>query len=75
MPDEANCLEGIRVEGTVTQALPGAVFEVLMSDGQQLRAHVSASFRLHCLRILPGDRVRMEVAPNDWSRGRIVERL
>ena len=62
------------VEGTVTEALPNARFNIELGDGSQVVAHVSASLRLGVGRILPGDRVRVVLARFDRSRGRITHR-
>jgi len=62
------------VEGTVTEALPNARFRIELDDGSQVVAHVSASLRLGVGRMLPGDRVRVELSRFDRSRGRITHR-
>jgi translation initiation factor IF-1 len=62
------------VEGTVTEALPNARFKIELEDGSQVVAHVSASLRLGIGRIIPGDRVRVELSRFDRSRGRITHR-
>jgi translation initiation factor IF-1 len=62
------------VEGTVTEALPNALFKIELEDGSQVVAHVSASLRLGIGRILPGDRVRVALSRFDRSRGRITHR-
>ena len=66
--------ETVEVEGTVTEALPNARFSIELGDGSQVVAHVSASLRLGVGRILPGDRVRLELSKFDRSRGRITHR-
>jgi translation initiation factor IF-1 len=66
--------EGIRVDGTVKEALPNAVYRVELEGGQRIQAHVSSELRLSVVRVLPGDRVTVEIAPRDFSRGRIVAR-
>jgi len=66
--------QGIRVEGTVTQALPNAVFRVELENGHVVTAHVSGKMRMHFIRILPGDRVTLELSPYDLEKGRIVYR-
>ena len=72
VPDaDATTLE---VEGTVTEALPNARFSIELGDGSQVVAHVSASLRLGVGRIIPGDRVRIEVSQYDPTRGRITHR-
>lgn len=64
----------IRVEGTVTEALPNAVFRVELENGHRVMAHVSGRMRMHFIRILPGDRVSVELSPYDLTKGRIVYR-
>ena len=67
--------EGIEVEGVVIDALPNTVFVVELADGRRVTAHISGKMRKHNIRILPGDRVTVELSPYDLSRGRIVYRL
>ena len=64
----------IRVEGVVKEALPNAMFRVELEDGHIVLAHVSGKMRLHFIRILPGDKVVVEMSPYDLNRGRIVYR-
>ncbi|HUS45213.1 MAG TPA: translation initiation factor IF-1 [Phycisphaerae bacterium] len=64
----------IRMEGEVTEALPSAVFRVRLENGHEVLAHVSGRMRMHYIRILPGDRVTVELSPYDLSRGRITYR-
>jgi translation initiation factor IF-1 len=66
--------EVIEVEGTVTEALPNAMFRVELANGHRVLAHVSGKIRLNFIRILPGDRVLVELSPYDLNRGRIVYR-
>ena len=70
MPKE----EPIRVEATVKEALPNAVFKVVLENGHQVIAHVSGRMRMNWIRILPGDKVTVEISPYDLSKGRIVYR-
>jgi translation initiation factor IF-1 len=70
MPKE----EAIRVEGTVKESLPNAMFRVELANGHRVLAHVSGKMRMHFIRILPGDRVTLEISPYDLSKGRIVYR-
>lgn len=65
---------GIRVEATVKEALPNAVFRVALENGHLVTAHVSGKMRMHFIRILPGDRVTVELSPYDLAKGRIVYR-
>ena len=64
----------IEVEGKVIDTLPGAKFKVELSNGHEIMAHVSGKIRMHYIRILPGDRVTVEISPYDLSRGRITFR-
>ncbi len=66
--------EPIRVEGVVEEALPNAVFKVKLENDHQVLAHISGKMRMHFIRILPGDRVRVELSPYDLTRGRITYR-
>ncbi len=67
--------ESIEVEGTVIEALPNAMFRVELANGHRVLAHVSGKIRLHFIRILPGDRVLVELSPYDLTRGRITYRM
>jgi translation initiation factor IF-1 len=66
--------EAISVEGTVTETLPNAMFRVELEGGHQVLAHVSGKMRMHYIKILPGDKVTVELSPYDLSRGRITYR-
>lgn len=65
----------IELEGEVTEALPNALFRVKLETGQMILAHVSGKIRKHFIRILPGDKVKVELSPYDLSRGRITFRM
>ena len=67
--------EAIEVEAKVTEQLPNAMFRVELENGHLVLAHVSGKMRRHFIRILPGDRVRVELSPYDLNRGRITYRL
>lgn len=67
--------EPIEVEGTVLVALPNAMFRVELENGHKVLAHVSGKMRMNFIRILPGDRVKMELSPYDLTRGRITFRV
>ncbi|MBP1706584.1 MAG: bacterial translation initiation factor 1 (bIF-1) [Chloroflexi bacterium] len=67
--------EAIEVEGTVVEALPNAMFWVELANGHRVLAHISGRMRMHYIRILPGDKVLIELSPYDLSRGRITYRL
>lgn len=66
--------KGIEVEGVVEQALPNAMFRVRLDNGMEVLAHASGRIRMHFIRILPGDRVKVELSPYDLTRGRILYR-
>ncbi|HVS16299.1 MAG TPA: translation initiation factor IF-1 [Thermoanaerobaculia bacterium] len=67
--------EAIEVEATVVETLPNAMFKVELENGHQALTHISGKMRKHFIRILPGDKVLVELSPYDPSRGRIVYRL
>ena len=66
--------DAIVLEGTVTESLPNAMFRVELENGHQVLAHISGKMRMHYIRILPGDRVQVELTPYDLQRGRITYR-
>ena len=66
--------EGIQVEGKVLEPLPNAMFRVELDNGHRVLAHISGKMRMHYIRILPGDRVLVELSPYDLTRGRVVYR-
>lgn len=66
--------EKIEVEGTILEALPNAMFRVEMEGGHKVLAHISGKMRMHYIKILPGDKVRIELSPYDLTRGRITYR-
>ena len=66
--------KNIKVDGTVVEALPNAMFRVKLDSGHLLLAHISGKMRMHYIRILPGDRVTLELSPYDMTRGRIIYR-
>ncbi|AFH65959.2 translation initiation factor IF-1 [Paenibacillus tyrfis] len=65
----------IEVEGTVIEPLPNAMFKVELENGHKILAHVSGKIRMHFIRILPGDKVTVELSPYDLTRGRITYRF
>jgi translation initiation factor IF-1 len=67
--------EAIEVEGTVIESLPNAMFRVELPNKHQVLAHISGKIRMHYIRILPGDKVLIELSPYDLTRGRITYRL
>jgi translation initiation factor IF-1 len=66
--------QGIEVQGVITENLPNAMFRVKLESGHEVLAHVSGKIRMHFIRILPGDRVLVELSPYDLTRGRILYR-
>jgi translation initiation factor IF-1 len=70
MPKE----DAIVVEGTVLETLPNAMFRVELPNGHKVLAHISGKMRMHFIRILPGDKVTIELSPYDLTRGRVVYR-
>jgi translation initiation factor IF-1 len=66
--------EAIEVEGTILEALPNARFRVELENGHKVLAHVSGKMRMYFIRILPGDKVKLELSPYDLTKGRIVYR-
>ena len=71
MPKE----EKIEMEGEILEALPNTMFKVQLDNGHEVLGHISGKMRRHYIRILPGDRVKIELSPYDLDRGRIVYRL
>lgn len=66
--------EGIEVEGLVVETLPNAMFRVELKNKHRILAHISGKMRMHFIKILPGDRVVVELSPYDLTRGRIIYR-
>jgi translation initiation factor IF-1 len=66
--------EGVTVEGKVVEPLPNAMFRVELDNGHVVLAHISGKMRMHFIKILPGDKVTIELSPYDLSRGRITYR-
>jgi translation initiation factor IF-1 len=71
MPKE----DSVEIEGTVLEALPNAMFRVEVQPGHVVLAHLAGKLRMHYIRILPGDKVKLELSPYDLTRGRITFRL
>lgn len=65
----------IEVEGKITDALPNAMFRVELDNGHQILAHISGKIRVNFIKILPGDRVKVEMSPYDLTKGRITYRF
>ncbi len=66
--------EAIEVEGTIVEPLPNAMFRVELDNGHKVLAHISGKMRMHFIKILPGDRVTIELSPYDLTRGRVTFR-
>jgi translation initiation factor IF-1 len=64
----------IETEGVVIEPLPNAMFKVQLENGHEILAHISGKMRMHYIRILPGDKVQVEISPYDLTKGRIVYR-
>lgn len=71
----ANNKELIKLEGIVEETLPSTTFKVKLDNGHVILAHISGRMRVHYIRLLPGDKVIVEMSPYDLSKGRIVQRL
>ena len=67
--------DAIELEGTVVEPLPNAMFKVELENGHQVLAHISGKMRMHYIKILPGDKVTVELSPYDLDRGRITYRF
>ncbi len=66
--------KGLEVEGTVVEVLPNAMFRVELPNGRRVLAHVSGKMRMYYIKIVPGDKVKVELSPYDPTRGRIIYR-
>jgi translation initiation factor IF-1 len=64
----------LKIDGRVTEALPNATFRVELENGHEVLAHIAGKMRMHYIKILPGDKVALEIPPYDLSKGRIVYR-
>jgi translation initiation factor IF-1 len=67
--------ELIKAEGVVEESLPNTTFKVKLENGHEVLAHISGRMRVHYIRLLPGDKVILEMSPYDLSKGRIVQRI
>ena len=74
MGDKVPKEELIELEGTVIETLPNTTFRVRLDNGHELLAHISGKLRMHYIKILPGDKVKLEISPYDLNRGRIIWR-
>lgn len=70
-----NNKELIRFDGEVVESLPSTTFKVRLDNGHEVLAHISGKMRVHYIRLLPGDRVTVDMSPYDLTKGRIVQRL
>lgn len=75
MSDEKGTKQFIEMRGTVEELLPAAKFKILLENGQSIIGHISGRMRMHRIRILPGDEVKVEMSPYDLTKGRIVYRF
>lgn len=66
--------EAIKIDGTITETLPNASFRVKLENDHEILAHISGKMRMHFIKILPGDKVAVELSPYDLTRGRITYR-
>ncbi len=66
--------EAIKIDGTILETLPNATFRVELENGHKILAHISGKMRMHFIKILPGDKVTVELSPYDLTRGRITYR-
>ncbi len=66
--------KNIEVDGEIVETLPNAMFKVVLENGHEVLAHVSGKMRIHYIKILPGDKIKLELSPYDLSRGRITFR-
>ena len=66
--------KNIEVDGTILETLPNAMFKVKLDNGHQVLAHISGKMRMHYIKILPGDKVKLELSPYDLTKGRITYR-
>ena len=67
-------VDSIEIEGTVVEKLPNAMFQVELENGQKVLAHISGKLRMNYIRIIPGDKVTLELSPYDLTKGRIIWR-
>lgn len=70
-----NSKDVIRIEGVVTETLPSTTFRVKLENDHEILAHISGRMRVHYIRLLPGDKVMVEMSPYDLMKGRIIKRL
>ena len=70
-----NDKELIKIEGVIIETLPSTTFKVKLDNGHEVLAHISGRMRVHYIRLLPGDRVLMEMSPYDLTKGRVVQRM
>lgn len=73
--DNLNAKDFIEMQGEVTDLMPAATFKVVLENGHEILAHLSGKMRMNRIRILPGDKVKLQISPYDLSKGRITYRL
>lgn len=64
----------LEMDGEVLELLPGATFKIVLEDGREIMGHLSGRMRMHRIRLLPGDKVKLEISPYDLEKGRVVYR-
>jgi len=74
MPEQADSKNFLEIEGVVEENLPSAFFKIKLDNGKIILGHLSGKMRIHRIKVLPGDRVKLEVSPYDTTKGRIVYR-
>ncbi len=70
-----NAKDFIEIQGEVTELMPAASFKVVLENGHEIMAHLSGKMRMHKIRLLPGDKVKLQISPYDLTKGRITYRL
>ncbi len=73
--DNLNAKDFIEMQGEVLELMPAATFKVALENGHEILAHLSGKMRMHRIRLLPGDKVKLQISPYDLSKGRITYRL
>ncbi len=70
-----NAKDFIEIQGEVSELMPAASFKVVLENGHEIMAHLSGKMRMHKIRLLPGDKVKLQISPYDLTKGRIIYRL
>lgn len=73
--EDLNAKDFIEIQGEVIELMPAATFKVAMENGHEILAHLSGKMRMNKIRLLPGDRVKLQISPYDLTKGRIIYRL